>query len=199
MGFVPSRIGRLVSGIVIWGLIFATGAHIWLRLGWTADEAPPITRLVGKRISGSIREANARAEKSLSALAPGRCVYVVLTEPNCGVGVKLAKDWQRRVDQKQFDLGNSSRWQFVWVSVGDSTQMQDYYPSRFSFAQFFSVGASLRDELRLSAVPDHLILDATGRVLEADVGATLPRPEALRSDCTIAQPLPASQPKAVNP
>jgi hypothetical protein len=47
-----------------------------------------------------------------------------------------------------------------------------------------SAGPLMR-ELGLRAYPAHLVIDREGRVRAAGMGATLPRLEALRPDCTI--------------
>lgn len=181
-----SKLKQLIGASLLWGLAAVTAIHFGLKIDDSRHAKPqPIALLTGRILKSGVRKANAQGATRLSDIGRGSCVYVVLTEPSCGVGAGLARAWQRKVTDKLFDPQRVPGWYFAWVSVGDSAQMADYYPERFSFNNYFSDGIDLTRELRLSSVPDHVVLDRTGRVVLADGDGFLPDIASFQPDCTL--------------
>lgn len=152
----------------------------------TKGPAPYIGAEVGERLPIGVAQAS-KTPMELSDVEPGTCRYVVLVSPSCGASIAAAKSWTRAQAADTVSSGAvPSGWKIIWISLGDTAATRRAFPSDGigplwvpkDVGQFAAV-------LKVRALPAHVILDRSGRVVEGDVGARLLPLDAYRADCSI--------------
>ncbi len=120
----------------------------------------------------------------IGEIAAGRCMYLVVTGPNCSAGAAAAKAWSATIRRQRRRITDES-WFVGWISVGDSSESVPVWPPGFEVPVYFADDRSLAGEIGASAFPVHLVFDRSGRLVASDVGAPLPLPSQLQADCVV--------------
>lgn len=157
------------------------------RLSADMPKAPPpmIGARVGEPVSALVRLSDSTRAR-LSEVSSGSCRLVVVYSPDCAASLDQAVRWTQDAAADPEGRLLPEGWKAIWVSAVPTDTTGSRLPQALpvQVATVDSAGP-LAGELGLRAYPAHLVLDREGRVREAGMGATLPRLEALRPDCTI--------------
>lgn len=191
---------HLLNGLLL--LLLGTAAlQAYARLSADAPVAAPLPMIsarVGHPVSALVRLSDS-TRAQLSQVSSGSCRLVVVYSPNCGASLDQARRWAQDAAADPERRLVPEGWQAIWVAgiPTDSTGTRLPHTLPVQVAAVDSAGPLL-DELGLRAYPAHMVLDREGRIKAAGIGATLPRLEALRPDCTIDPSFPSDPTNSQN-
>jgi len=162
---------------------FALVAQLVSKNSASKPTQPYVPRALGTQVVFAVHRHGLREEPLASAGGP-TCRYIVVISASCGASADLVRTWSRGTER-----GPSlpADWRVLWLSASDEESMAGVMPKEFPFPVYYPSGsADVLGKLGVDAVPTHLVLDKTGRIVEGGVGADAPDPARLRPDCSIA-------------
>lgn len=122
--------------------------------------------------------------RTVSSIGAGSCRLLIVFSATCGASSAAMKEWQRL--SAQSGTLTARGWTLAWISADDSATTAVSVPKGFRYPIYFSTSAQdLPAALGVEAFPAHIVLGRDGRVVEADIGATMPESSDLRDDCSI--------------
>lgn len=140
---------------------------------------------VGERVSMMIQGGGLETSTALRDVAPGTCRYIVLYSPTCGASATLARQWAQDLAVPG-NLPVPPGWTTFWVSPTGWSSPDSPFPAPSGIATYYQVpGGGAQGSVLVRAVPAHMVLDRTGRVVEAGIGAPLLTHERYGEDCVI--------------
>lgn len=119
---------------------------------------------------------------TLAQIGAGSCRYVVVYAKTCGASVAAARQWARAAENDGPLLPDG--WTSIWVEVGPSDSTATEGLSNLPVVRAWAQRAGqLESSYSITAYPVHIILNRSGRVVEASIGAALPSLKHLTADC----------------